>query len=82
MDESFENFNLDGFIIKDKEYRRNRMIKIIKIIVLVLFILVVLGGITYIVIKILTKDYGKIICKYLTIADNETTLLFFLNTHF
>ena len=72
MDETFTNTSLDDFVIKDKDYRLNKLKKNIKIFVIIISILVVIGGLTYFIFKMLTKTYGEITCIYQTYKDNET----------
>ena len=74
MDETFSNTSLDDFVIKDKDYRLNKLKKNIKIFVIIISILVVIGGLTYFIIKILTKTYGEITCIYQTYKDKYSNI--------
>ena len=75
MDESFQQVDLENFIIKDKEYYRKRKRKIIiiimKIIISILIIIGILLGVFFIVKEIKRKKGGKIICSFFTSYDNK-----------
>ena len=69
--ESFDVVELDNLVIKNKEYRKKKRIKIIKIISIIFAILIVIGVVLFIILTILANNYGKIICDYKTDNDNE-----------
>ena len=72
MEESFENDSLENFVIKDKKFRKERNTKRFRICLIILFVLIIIAILAIIVWKIITKNYGKIICIYQTFKDNET----------
>ena len=70
MEESYSE--LDYFIIKDKEYWKEKNKKRIKISLITILILIIVAIITYVIYRILTHNYGKINCIYITNIDEET----------
>ena len=72
IDHNFTEANLEHLIIKDKAYKRKKMLKIIIIIIL---LLIFLGIIAVFLIYFLIYRGGKIICSYETTKDNEEVQL-------
>ena len=79
MEESFENDSLENFVIKDKKFRKERTSKRLRICFIILFVLIIFVVLAIIIWKIITKNYGKIICIYQTDKDNETIKLINMN---
>ena len=75
MEESSEIISLDNFVIKDKAYKEEIKKRRIKISLIIISIIIVIISIAIIVYKILTNDYGKIVCIYRTVKDDETIKL-------
>ena len=60
MEEEYEGESLDDFVIKDKEFRKNKRIKRIKLLFIILAVLVVITAIILVIIYVLNINYGKI----------------------
>ena len=72
MEESFENDSLEHFVIKDKKFRKERISQRIRVFMIILFVLIIFTILAIIVWKVITNNYGKIICIYQTFEENET----------
>ena len=74
MEEEKNDFDkeLESLIIKDKDFRRKKNIKLLLII---LAIIIFIAIFIVVLIQILKYKGGKIICVYETLNDNENILL-------
>ena len=79
MDEDIDNFvndDLESLIIKDKAYKRKKLIKILLIIVISLVIITIIFVAAYFIyISIENGNNGQITCLYITNHDNDTIVL-------
>ena len=69
--DSYAEYKLDDFIIKDKEYRRKRLIKGIIIFSIIFSILIIIATVIVVVFVIKKIEFGKIKCVYQTLYNNE-----------